>query len=187
MSGSLLELKNSIMTIVKDNNYTIDDFKVFLGPLSEYLNSPTLVDHLRELVQEILKDRDGSGHFSIDDLNMLKDDILGITTLINAVLLVLGSLPEFKLKYEAGATEEIVFKVFAFIFLVVVPKESGKPWNEDEKEKVVGANANNEEVVEEHLPQARAELGDAMLKVKDAARTHREMADLRRELDNLKK
>ncbi len=137
MSLNVQELKNSIMTLIKNNDYDIDDLPDFLGPVSEFVDSPNFVNHLKEIVEEIIKDRDGNDKFNIDDLKLLGDDILGITSLVNGVLLVIGFLPEFKLKYEGSVTEDLVFKVFAYIFLVIIPKETNKPWAEDEKEKVV--------------------------------------------------
>jgi len=137
MSLNVYELKEQIMGVIKGNEYDVDDLREFLGPVYEFINAPNFVTHLKEIVEEILKDRDGNNQFNIDDLRLLGDDILGITTLVNAVLLVVGSLPEFKLKYQSRATEELVFKVFGFIFLVVIPKETGHPWTEEEKEKVV--------------------------------------------------
>ena len=137
MSVNISALKNSILDLIKDNDYTVDDIKSFIEPVTEYINAPTFLDHIGTIVEEILKDRDGNNNFTIDDIKLLGDDILGITALINGLILVIGALPEIQLKYEKGATEELMFKVISFIFLVVIPKETGNPWNEDQKVKVV--------------------------------------------------
>lgn len=137
MSLNIYELKEQVMTVIRDNEYSVDDLRGFLGPVSEFINSPNFINHLKEIVEELLRDRNGDDQFSIDDLKLLGEDALGITTLVNAILLVIGSVPEFKLKYDGANTEELIFKTFGFIFLVVIPKETNHPWSEDEKEKVV--------------------------------------------------
>ena len=222
MSLNILELKESIMSTIKDNEYSIDDLKDFLGPIMAYIDAPIFVMYLKEVVEEILRDRDGSGHFNLDDLRVLKDDILGITTLVNAILLVVGAVPEFKLKYEAGVTEELIFKILAYIFLLVVPKETGHPWSLGEKEKVVDLilslynvirssqttkdilekiaqwfqkkgyckclsdEETNEEIVEEHMPEIKANLGSSLQKCKDITRMDKELQQLRAEITKLR-
>lgn len=125
------------MDLVHDDEYGVEDLQEFLGPVYEYIQSPTFISNLGQVIEIILEDRDGNNKFTIDDLKLLKDDILGITTLVNSVLLVIGSIPQLRLRYESDATEELVFKVFAYIFLVVVPDKTGKKWTTEEKESVV--------------------------------------------------
>jgi len=224
MSNSTDDLKSSIMALIASNDYSINDLNAFLDPISKYINTPDLMSGINGIVEEITKDRDGNGQFNIEDLKLLGTDMLGITSLINSVLLVIGSIPEIKLQYSAGATEEIVFKTLAFIFLVVIPKQTGKPWTAAEKEQVVdlvlamynvikssqvvqallqkiatyfkskgwckcmfGEPAtSNQDVVDNHLPQARAELSDHIHRIKTASRTQRELQSLRSEVEKLK-
>ena len=125
MSNDISDLKNSIMALIANNDYTLDD-----------LNA-SLMSGIIGIVKELTKDRDASGNFDVNDLKLLGSDMLAISSLINSVLLVIGSIPEIKLQYSAGATEELVFKTVAFIFLVVIPKETGHPWDTSQKEQVV--------------------------------------------------
>jgi gas vesicle protein len=89
------------------------------------------------VIQVILKDRDGNNHFDVEDLKILKGDIIAITSIVSGLLLVIGSIPELKLKYVSGVTEEIIFKLLVYIFVVIIPTETGNPWTYEEKEKVV--------------------------------------------------
>jgi hypothetical protein len=224
MSNSTDDLKSSIMALIANNDYSLNDLNAFLDPISKYVNDPNLMSGINGIVEEITKDRDGNGQFNIDDLKLLGSDMLGITSLVNSVLLVIGSIPEIKLQYSAGATEEIVFKALAFIFLVVVPKQTGHPWDAAEKEQVVdlvlaiynvvkssqivqaliqkiaayfkskgwckcmfGEPATtNQDVIDNHLPQARAELSYHVQRIKTASRTQRELHALRSEVEKLK-
>ena len=131
------ELKNSVMKLIKDDNYDIEDFKSFLNPIDKYTNNQTFINNLHEIINVLLEDRDGNNKFTIDDLKLIKDDMFAISSLLNGLLLVICVIPQLKLKYNKGATEELVFKLLAYIFIVVIPKEIGRPWTLKEKEDIV--------------------------------------------------
>jgi hypothetical protein len=131
------QLKISILDVVKDNEYDINDLIKVLQPLGDYIENIIFVDHLKQLCQVILEDRDGNNKFTFDDLKLLKNDIVGITSIINGILLLCGLIPTIKLKYEQGATEELIFKILAYLFLVVIPKEINKPWCYEDKVQVL--------------------------------------------------
>lgn len=131
------ELKKSILDVIQDNNYDIEDLNKFLEPVSNYVANQIFIENLREIISVILEDRDGNNTFTIKDLELLGKDIIGITSIVSGLLLIIGLIPELKLQYDAGFTEEILFKLFSYIFLVIVPKETGHPWTFEEKEAVV--------------------------------------------------
>lgn len=133
----IMTLKTAIMDVIQDNDYDSDDFLKLLNPLGKYVQNPLFLINLKQIVDIILADRDGNNKFTVKDLELLGKDIIGITTLVSGILLVLGSVPELKLKYESGITEELIFKVLAYVFVLVVPKETGNPWTLDEKRHVV--------------------------------------------------
>lgn len=136
-ANNLITLKSEILTIINGNKWDINKFNEFLGPVKIYIDSPTFILNLQKVIDIILEDRDGNNKFTIDDLKLLQNDILGITSLVNNVLLVIGSIPELKLKYEINNTEQTVFKVFAYIFLIAIPDQTGKSWSAEEKETIV--------------------------------------------------
>lgn len=130
-------LKQNILLVIKDNNYSINDLTTALKPISNYTDNTFFKDNIKTIVDIITKDRDGNNKFTIDDLKYLSNDIIGISSLITALLLIIGGIPDIKLKYEPEVTEELVFKLLAFIFLVVIPKQTGHPWTYDEKVAVL--------------------------------------------------
>ena len=223
MSNDISDLKNSIMALIANNDYTLDDLNAFLDPISKYVNNQSLMSGIIGIVKELTKDRDASGNFDVNDLKLLGSDMLAISSLINSVLLVIGSIPEIKLQYSAGATEELVFKTVAFIFLVVIPKETGHPWDTSQKEQVVdlvlsiynvikssemveallgkiaelfkrkgwckclfATPTNNQEVVDNNLPKACAELAVSVQRITTSSRMQRELKALRSEVEKLK-
>ena len=136
--SNLDELKENIMKVIKDNEYNLEDLKEVLSPISIYTENSTFKNNIDDIIAVVTKDRDGNQKFTLDDLKLLGNDILGITSLITAVLLLIGSVPQVKLNYSADETEEIIFKLLAYLFLVVIPKQTGNPWSFEEKEQVLG-------------------------------------------------
>lgn len=135
--AKIQKLKKSIMSIISDNSYDLKDLKVLLDPTKIYIDNLTFVNQLRDIVEVILTDRDGNNKFTIKDLELLGDDIIAITSLVSGILLIIEAIPNINLRYDAGVTEELIFRVFAYVFLVIIPKETKKPWDLKEKEKVV--------------------------------------------------
>ena len=138
----VMDLKASIMKVVRKNDYELEVLIELLDPIGEYITNPLFVSNLRKIVNTILEDRDGNNKFTLDDLELLGKDPIAITSLISTLLLVIGTIPQVKLKYNADATEELIFKVMAYVFLVIVPKEIGKPWSREDKNAILDVTIN---------------------------------------------
>lgn len=134
---SLETLKENIMKVIGDNEYKLEDLQNVLSPIAIYTENPVFKNSIDEIVLILTKDRDGNNVFTIEDLKLLGNDFMGISSLITAILLLVGSIPNIKLEYKPEETEEIIFKLLAYIFLVVVPKQTGNPWSYEQKEQVV--------------------------------------------------
>ena len=132
-----LDFKDSVMKIVSRDEFNVSDLKNFLVPIAVCVDSPIFGQNITGIVNILTKDRNGDLKFDIRDLQMLGSDIIGITSLTTSVLLIIGSIPQFKLSYDAGATEELVLKLLAYIFLVIIPQKTKQKWNLEEKESVV--------------------------------------------------
>lgn len=131
------EFKAKILQVIEDESYDLKDLLAILSPLDQYVDSEIFLTNLKQVVEVILEDRDGNNKFTLQDLKLIKDDIVGITSLVSGILLVINSIPQLKLKYDAGATEEIIFKVLAYVFLVVVPKETNRDWDLNDKGEIL--------------------------------------------------
>ena len=137
MSTNIYKLRDSILELIKDNDYDFDDLKSFIKPVDEFTKSSSFVRYIFQIVEEFIRDRDGNNVFNVYDLELLGTDIIGISTIVSSILLIINAIPQFNLEYSRGDTEEIIFKVLAYVFLVVVPKETGNPWDNREKAAVV--------------------------------------------------
>jgi len=130
-------LKASIMDVIQDEQYDVEDLIKLLSPLDKYVSNKEFISNLSEVISVILEDRDGNNKFTIKDLELLKKDIIEIINLMSGLFLVLASIPKLKLKYDGQATEELVFKLLLYVFIIIIPKEINKPWSYDEKERIV--------------------------------------------------
>lgn len=135
--SNLESLKQQILNAVSTNDYSIDNLKNILVPIGGYVDDSTFKQNMIDVVTIIIKDRDGNNKFTIDDLNLLGKDVIAITSLITSILLLITAIPNFKLQYNEGETEEIIFKLLAYIFLVIIPAQTGNPWTLEEKQSVI--------------------------------------------------
>lgn len=134
---SLDELKTKILDVIKDNHYSWDDVRDVLTPISIYTNNPTFKQHIDEVVKIMIKDRNGDSRFTIEDLTFLRKDVIAVTSLVTSILLIMSGIPQMKLEYKPEETEALIFKLLAYVFLVIIPKETGNDWTYEEKESVL--------------------------------------------------
>jgi len=135
--ADLFELKKKILEVVKDNNYDLNDLLKLLSPLDKYVNNELFKLYLKQVVDCLLEDRDGNKKFTVKDLDILRKDTLAVSSLISALLLVIGSIPEVKLKNDNDVTQELVLKLLMYVVLIVIPKETNNLWTYEEKENVI--------------------------------------------------
>ncbi len=135
--ASLDELKQNIMNVIQLDDYKMEDLVQVLSPLADFLEQPVFKNNIDDIVSVVTKDRDGNQKFDMGDLQMMAKDIGAISSLITSLFLLIGAIPQIKLDYKPGDTEEIVFKVLAYVFLVIIPKQTGQQWTLEEKQQVV--------------------------------------------------
>lgn len=137
MATSVTDLENQILAIIKEPNFNIATFLAILSPISAYISDPQFVDGLNQIIQILTQNRDGTNQFSITDLELLAKDPLSLTSLISALILTIGAIPELKLEYNSGATEEIILKLLAYIFFVLIPQATKTNWTLAEKQNIL--------------------------------------------------
>lgn len=131
------ELRASVLEVIKDNEINENALKEILKPISTHFGNKIFLEHAERVIQIIVEDRDGNNKFDVNDLKCLSKDILATTSLITALLLILGSIPNINLLYSVDATEEVVFKFLIFIFIILIPKKTGHDWSYDEKKSII--------------------------------------------------
>lgn len=134
---SIETLKSRILSVIQNDNFSIQDLEKVLDPIGSYFTDPSFFNNVMDVVNIITKDRNGDNQFNMDDLTMLGNDMTAIMSLVGAILLLLSAIPTVKLQYNKDATEELIFKVLAYIFLAIVPKQIGKPLTIEEKTNIL--------------------------------------------------
>lgn len=130
-------LTNDIMSVIQNDTYTVPDLLNVLGGISTYINDPTFVSSLNQIITIITTDRDGNNTFDINDLTLMGKDPIVMTQLVTSILLLIASLPGIKLQYNDASSEEFIFKILAYVFLVIVPQKTNHSWTLAEKQSVV--------------------------------------------------
>jgi len=134
---TIANIKNQVMGVIHDDNYSVDAVLNVLNPIAAYVNDPVFLENVNSVITILTTDRDGNKSFTVKDLQLMSHDPLAMTSLISGILLVIAGIPQLKLRYDAGATEELVFKVLAYVFLIVVPKQTNQEWTVQEKEDIL--------------------------------------------------
>lgn len=130
------ELKEKILDFIKDDKIDTDDVKKLLDPLGGFTNE-RFMDNIQQIVDAILEDRDGDMKITMEDIKLLRKDWLAISSIVKGIILVMNSIPNLDVKYDAGATEEIVFKMLVYIFLIIIPEKADLKWSQSDKEQIL--------------------------------------------------
>lgn len=129
-------LREDILKFIKNDNYDVVDLCNMLN-ISNHTNDSIFANNLTQIVTIIITDRDANDKFDLNDLKLMSNDIIALTSLTTSILLLMASSPTFKLKNSVEQSEELVFKLLVYIFLVAVPKQMNRVWSYDEKRNVV--------------------------------------------------
>ena len=135
----ILELKQSVLDLLKNSEYSIDDLKLILDPDGTILSTNQFLSNLHKIVEVLTKDRNNDSKFTVDDLEYLSEDVIGITNLVSSIILVLHGLPNFTIKYQESETEELIFRILVYVVLVVIPEETQVNWNTEERDAILEA------------------------------------------------
>lgn len=137
---SIIELQEAIINLVKDDDISLDDINKLLDPAPVLINNPIITQQYNQVITILLKDRDGNSKFTINDIKLLRDDIVAITSLISGLLLIVGALPDINLQYDPQASEIFILKLLAYLFLIVIPEKASIKWSVDEKIAIVNVS-----------------------------------------------
>ena len=137
MAINLDVLKKSLDEFIKKDTVSITELKEILAPVSKFVDSPVFIQNIGSIIDIIVTDRNGDKKFDILDLRLLGTDVMAISSLVSSILLVILSIPNLKIKYDEGATEELIFKILAYVFLILIPIKTDKKLTIDEKTFIV--------------------------------------------------
>jgi hypothetical protein len=127
-------LYSQLQKLVSTDGYSVSDFMDILEPIDLYTNNPAFDSGIQSIVTAVVKDRDGDSKFTVNDLKVLSTDIPAMTSLISSLILTLSSVPELHIKdLSEQDAAEILFKTLVYVFLVVVPKQTGVKFTSEER------------------------------------------------------
>jgi len=130
---SILDIKTNVEALVTNNDYSVTDLKKILDPVTKYIDNPVFIQNINGIIDILITDRNHNNKFDVEDLNLLGNDPIACISLVSSILLVLNSIPSLQIKYDSGTTEELVFKILAYIFLEFIPIRTGTPLSKEEK------------------------------------------------------
>ncbi len=134
MSDSNVQtLTNSLIELVQTATHSVDDINKLLAPVSGYFANPDFMSGINRIVTIIIQDRDGNNKFDMEDIKLLSHDMDAIVSLVNSTVLVLSTIPNIGFSYNSATTEELIFKVLAYVFLVIIPKAADLDITADQK------------------------------------------------------
>lgn len=134
-----LELQQSLKRLIQQD-FEIDSLEQLLSPVPFYTNNPIFVSNFIEIARIVTQDRDADHKFTANDLLLFSKDIIAMTAFITAILLIVNSIPNIKITYTEGETEELIFKFIVYIFFVIIPKHTGLQLTQLEKEAILNVS-----------------------------------------------
>ena len=129
---SIEELQTSLQNLIQQD-FTLSQLEKLLAPIPLYTGNSVFKTYSAQIVKILTKDRDGNQKFTTNDLLLFSKDIIGMTSLITSLLLIINSIPNVKINYTEGETEELVFKLLVYVFLVVIPSQTNVRFTTEEK------------------------------------------------------
>jgi len=115
----------------------INKIIAILDPISLFIQNPVFVQNVRRILDILIKDMDGNNIYDVNDLALISKDPILLTRLILSLFVVINSIPTLQITYQAEATEELVFKLLSYTFLVLLPTHIDKPLSTDEKKSIL--------------------------------------------------
>jgi hypothetical protein len=130
---SIQDLQTSLQNLIQQQNFSLSSLETLLSPVPLYTNNTIFQTNITQIVQILTKDRDGNGQFTANDLILFSKDLVGITSLITSLLLILNSLPNITIHYSENDTEQLIFKLVVYVFLVIIPSQTKVNFTVEEK------------------------------------------------------
>src|SRR4029079_13565740 len=127
------DLQTTLLTLINKESFELKDLQVLLGPAPIDASNELLSRYAKDIINIVTKDRNNNQKFDIGDLELLSKDIVGITSLVTSILLLLNTLPNVKFEYKEGQTEELIFKIIVYLFLVILPQHTNLKLSIDER------------------------------------------------------
>jgi len=138
------EFKNLILDTIKDNEY-FDELLKTLDLVSKFIKNNYFSNYLKDIVAIIFEDRNGDNKFDLEDLKLLCNDITALSIVVNAIILLLKSVPQINLNHYN--IEDLILKIFIYAFTIIIPKEMKHVWTFQDKNIIIEYIFNMHEII----------------------------------------
>ena len=118
---AIINLRNKIHSIITNHGVDIKMLKDVLSPVCNYTDSFTFDANITNIINIIA--RDDNNKFTTKNIKLLSKDVPAITAFITSILLILNSIPSVKITYTHSESEEFMFKIIVYIFIVIMPRK----------------------------------------------------------------
>lgn len=129
-----MELQQSLKLMIQDD-FNMKDLSILLAPATMYTENAVFKHEMAEIIDIMTKDRNQNQRFDINDIILIGQDIPAIINLITILLMLINT--PIKLVYVEGETEELVFKILVYVFLILLPTQLNQPLTMEEKEALL--------------------------------------------------
>lgn len=116
------DLSIKLTALIRRDHFDLSELEMLLGPAPLLSNNSLFKSHLDEIISILTKDRDGNNKLTANDFILLCQDIVAMSSFITSLILLLNSLPNVKITYTVKESEELIFKILVYIFLVIIPR-----------------------------------------------------------------
>lgn len=132
------DLKNTLNNLIDNSKGEVKDILNILYPISDYVNNSLFVENLDEIIKIIITDRNNDQVFTFEDVKLIGSDMVAISSLMNCVLTLIACLPTVNISKDNGDIIPILaFKIFTYVFLVLIPNKTKMDWTNEQKKAIV--------------------------------------------------
>jgi hypothetical protein len=131
------KLKQSLFTIVEKSECNFSDIVNILEPFADYISNSQFGENMHKILEIILMYNSEAHPFSFSDIQLLSSDIAALTSLLNCTLAVIASLPEVTLTSTCKFTQDMLFKILTYVFLVLLPSKLNLSWSIQQKTTII--------------------------------------------------
>lgn len=115
----------------------INKMIALIDPISLFIQNPIFVQNIQKILDILIKDMDGNNVYDVNDLALISKDPVLLSRLVLSIFIVINSIPTLKITYQPEATEELIFKLLTYAFLVLLPEHINKPLSLDDKKTML--------------------------------------------------
>lgn len=131
--SSISSLREAIEDVLKYESFSSSDLINVLHPISSYISTTSVYTSLNEIGSLLITDKSRSPRFEIADIRMFGNNESAVMCLVNILINSISGVVGSKLAYSPHQSELLMFKLFVYCFMVIIPRSLGRKLTIDEK------------------------------------------------------